>query len=125
MLSFYTIVIIIAVILLIGALSVIGITLTKNKQTNAFPEYQENCPDFWTLNGTICSPNASNTPPPSKFVGIKPSVNHTGVMISNDKKSIVSLDTNPDNWSSICDKYKWSNLNGILWDGVSNINTCA
>ena len=125
MLSFYTIVIIIAVILLIGALSVIGITLKKNTQTNAYPEYQENCPDFWKLNGTICSPNTNNTPAPSKFLGAKPLVNHSGVLIANDKKSIVSLDINPENWSSICDKYKWSNLNGILWDGVSNINTCT
>jgi len=125
MFSFYTIVIIVAVVLLIAALTIIGITLNKNSKTNPFPEYQENCPDFWTLNNTVCVPNAINTPSPINFIGAKATVKHAGVIIDNKTSQIVSLDITPENWSSVCDKSKWSNLNGILWDGVANINTCS
>lgn len=125
MLSFKVIVVIIAVILLVGALTLIGITLSKKSRTNPFPEYQENCPDFWTLKNTVCVPDTINTPPPRNFTGAKATVKHPGVIIDSKTNRIVSLDITQDNWASVCDKSKWANMNNILWDGVANINTCS
>jgi hypothetical protein len=122
---FYTIVLIIAIVILIGALTVVGITITNKVKNNMFPDYQNTCPDFWTLNGTICSPpvDGINTPSPDKFEGIQPSIQHAGVSISDG--TITGLDIGAKNWTSVCDKTSWANMNGVYWDGVANNNSCS
>jgi hypothetical protein len=121
---FYTIVLIIAIVILIGALTVVGITITSQVKNNPFPDFQNTCPDFWSLNGSICSPptDGINTPGPDKFTGIQPNVQHAGVTVSNG--AIKSLDIGGVNWTSVCDKSSWANMNGIYWDGVTNNNAC-
>jgi hypothetical protein len=124
MLSFYTIVIIIAIVILVIALTVVGVTLSNKKNTIPFPDYQNTCPDFWTLenNGTTCKPPLSNmnTPSPNKAVV---AAKHDGVTSVN--KTITTIDVRDDNWVSICDKSSWAKKSGILWDGVTNNNTCV
>jgi hypothetical protein len=121
---FYTIVLIIAIVILIGALTVVGITITSQVKNNPFPDFQNTCPDFWSLNGSMCSPpvDGINTPGPDKFTGIQPNVQHAGVTVSNG--AIKSLDIGGVNWTSVCDKSSWANMNGIYWDGVTNNNAC-
>ena len=34
------------------------------------------------------------------------------------------IDFSDPKWKGICDKKKWANENGIVWDGVSNYNSC-
>jgi hypothetical protein len=126
MLSFYNIVIIIAIVLLILGLVLIGMTLNPKNNANAFPQYQSLCPDFWTLDDQKrCIPSVLNTPSPQKFFTVT-DISHNGVVLDDPTKptKIVSLDLSPDNWTSLCDKYKWANKNAILWDGVMNTNQC-
>jgi hypothetical protein len=122
---FYTIVLVIAIIILIIALTVVGTTITGNLKNNPFPEFQNTCPDFWSTNGTVCSPPADgiNTPGPDKFKGVQPRVKHAGVSVSGNK--INTLDNGGINWTSVCDKASWSKTNGIYWDGVTNNNSCS
>jgi hypothetical protein len=124
MLSFYTIVIIIAIVILVIALTIVGVTLANKKNTAPFPDYQNTCPDFWTLdtNGTTCKiPTSSiNTPAPNKaLIAIK----HDGV--TSQDNIISSIDVSDDKWVSVCDKSSWAKKAGILWDGVTNNNTCV
>jgi hypothetical protein len=123
---YYTIVLIIATIILISALVVVGISLTSGQNKKAFPEYQYICPDYWNANGTRCYPSSFgvNIPSPDKFTGNVPSIQHTGISLSSDKKAIEIIDTNDGNWSGLCDKSSWARTNGIFWDGVSNSNQC-
>jgi len=126
MFSFYNIVIIIAIVILILALVLIGMTMKPTNSTIPFPQYQTLCPDFWTLDDQKkCIPSILNTPPPQKFVNVL-DISHNGVVFDNQTKptKILSLDLSPDNWTSLCDKYKWANKNGLLWDGVMNTNQC-
>lgn len=128
MFSFYSIVVIIAIIILIVVLTVVGLTLKNKKNTNPFPDYQNTCPDFWTLdaNGNKCIPKNMNIPPISKVNAALPP--HEGVEIytdTNKNKSIKSIDLSEDNWVGVCDKSSWAKKYGILWDGVTNNNTCT
>jgi hypothetical protein len=122
MLSFYTIVIIIAIIILVIALTIVGVTLANKKNTMPFPDYQNTCPDFWTLSndGITCNKSDLNTPPPNKA---KIAVNHDGVTTINNV--ISSINISDDKWVSVCDKSSWAKKSGSLWDGVANNNTCA
>jgi hypothetical protein len=125
MLSFYTIVIIIAIIILVIALTIIGVTLTNKKNNIEFPDYQHACPDFWTLDssGNRCKPtNDINIP---LQVKVSNAGNHSGVGVNSGKTKIEYIDLSEDNWVSVCDKASWAKKAGILWDGVTNNNTCA
>jgi len=127
MLSFYTIVVIIAIIILVIALTIIGVTLTSKRNNKVFPDYQNMCPDFWTfdISGNKCTPPISgmNSPLSNKLTA---STTHIGVTISEgNNKTIQSIDLSEDKWVSICDKASWAKKVGILWDGVANNNTCV
>lgn len=117
---YYTAVLIIATILLVIALTMVGITIVARGSKTAFPEFQNSCPDFWTLSGTVCSPSAINTANLIQTDITK--AEHKGVVIADNK--IKSVDISSANWQSICDKTQWANANKILWDGVSNYNSC-
>jgi hypothetical protein len=130
---YYTIVLIIAIILLVGSLSVIGVMMTSSSNKKAFPDFQNICPDYWTLNTTnnipICTPPKSgiNIPKSVTFAGVKPTIEHAGVSIGkNDKNEqiVTQLDLSTSKWTSVCDKSSWANRNGIIWDGVSNNSDC-
>jgi len=123
MFSFYTIVIMIAIVILIIALTIVGITLTKKKSADPFPEFQNTCPDFWTLSDAdplICNPptNGMNTPSPNEIKG------HNGVTVTGDSK-ISAINLSEDKWTGICDKATWAKKTNILWDGVANNNLCS
>lgn len=122
---YYTIVLVIAVILLIVALVFVGIMLTKRGKNIPFPDYQAVCPDFWLVDGSMCRPppGGYNTPSPDKFSGSSPSIEHTGVNVKDNK--VVSIDTTTANWANLCSKSSWAKINGIFWDGVANTNQCS
>lgn len=121
---YYTIVLIIATVLLIIGLIIVGTSLNKKRLANTFPEFSNVCPDFWDMSGSVCYPTKGvNTPPPSKFSGSAPAVKHSGVFIADDK--VTSVDTDTQFWSGVCDKSAWAKMNNVFWDGVSNNNTCA
>lgn len=125
---YYTIVLIIAIVLLIVSLSVIGVMMTSSSNKKAFPDFQNTCPDYWTMqdggNNPVCYPPATgiNTPNPASFAGNKAPGVHSGV--TSDSKKITKLELGSSNWMSVCDKSHWATSNNILWDGVSNNNDC-
>lgn len=124
--SYYTIVIIIAIILLVLGLTMVGLTLNKKNNKNPFPNYQNSCPDAWTIENGLCTPNGGiNVPVVNKYTAKK--LKHNGVILDDqiNPTRIISLDLSGNNWTSICDKHAWSNANGILWDGIANNNTCV
>jgi hypothetical protein len=124
MFSFYTIVVIIAIIILVIMLTIIGVTLKNKENKIPFPDYENTCPDFWTLdssgNNSKCIPSTMNTPSPNKAAI---AVKHDGVASINNK--ITSIDIDQEKWVSVCDKSSWARKAGILWDGVTNNNTCT
>jgi len=124
---YYTIVLIIAIIIEIILLVIVGRGLTM-KNAVPFPNFQNVCPDFWTFDGTVCLPHGVNIPGPAQ---ISASAAHPGVTLVVDPSSLTqsnmieSLDPNTKNWTDVCDKFSWANTNGVYWDGISNNNQCS
>lgn len=119
--DFYTIVLIVMIVLLIICLTLFGVYYNSIK-TKPFPETQAICPKNWTnTDGNCMNPAAGSlnrlTTIPTTTPGYSSRVN--------------GINPNDEKWSSylgaknsICGKKKWADSNGISWDGVSNYNSC-
>ena len=117
--SFYTTVVIIAVILLILCLIGVGIMLQKQGEDIPFPAQNNPCPDGWGVNdkgNCILPTDGLNTTPASTLVT---------ATTDNDIWEKVGSDYKIKDSASICDKKEWANKNVIIWDGISNYNQCV
>jgi hypothetical protein len=123
---FHKITIIVAVIVLLIVLILVGILMAYgNKSNTNFPPLANSCPDYWLtdISGRCIVPILGTGK--NSGTGIINSSNTHGY----DKTSS-SIDFSDSLWGggktgSICEKKKWCNLMGILWDGVDNYNGCT
>ena len=98
--KFQKIVIIIAIIMLIAALTFIGYALYTGKHNEKFPPIQSACPDYWAAKDSEC-------------VNSQPDLGHC---------------TSPMNFDvphyrgdhGDCNKSKWAKDCGVTWDGITN-----
>jgi hypothetical protein len=133
---FYIIVLSVATVLLILLLTYIGI-LMKNAKTSddgeVFPPVASSCPDYWS--SSISDPSSCNIP--NNGAGIKNlgSIYDVNGLVLNDSNTIGYdlaknvINFNDTRWSSggkiaVCAKKDWANKYNIMWDGVSNYNSC-
>lgn len=127
---FYIIVLSILTIFLIIVLSYYGIVLQKRVKDNiTFPPQPPSvCPDYWTLNsdGSCKIPDSG-----SKNTGSIYGANNQVNLNTNSTYGYINgtVDFNNNGWSSggtnaVCNKKKWANVNGIVWDGITNFNGC-
>ena len=121
--KFYTVTIIVAFVILVIALIGLGILLQNQDAATEFPPKQNQCPDHWTVSGEYCMWGTSNF-----NLGSLDTTDTSGAIysISGD---YVEHSTGRDGIkfrSNVlrCDKKKWANSNGIIWDGISNYNQC-
>jgi predicted metalloprotease len=119
--SFYTTVVIIAVILLILCLIAVGVMLQKSGEEKPFPAQNNPCPDGWGVNekgNCILPTNNVNTTTADKLVS-------TSGKTTDDIWEKIGSHYKIKDSASICDKKKWANDNVIIWDGISNYNQCV
>lgn len=110
---FYLIVLAVATVLLILILTYIGIKLRKSKKSIPFPPVANTCPDYW-----IADPSGCKIPTNNVNMG---SYNGTDyVTTCTDESKCLDL----TKLSTICQKKGFATSNGIIWDGVSNYNSC-
>lgn len=122
--QFYVIVITIAIVLLILALTYIGVFLIGDDTTQVtFPPHSNQCPDYWEVNGDGSCEIPTN--------GINLGTATSDIKAFNDHKTFPTDktgDTKPTSidftTGSICDKKQWANTFKIEWDGVTNYNKC-
>ena len=141
--SFYWIVLVIAIIALIGALTYVGILMTYYTNKNiTYPPTASSCPDFWTVSDS--NPDKCNIPMQDAS-GIKNTGSIYETTTGSDGKSSYRLNLSAANtpgldtannaidfsnagWGvgsgAMCKKHAWANQNGLIWDGVSNYNSC-
>ena len=113
MATFQKIVMIAASVILIIALSFIGLALYRQKYKSDFPPIIANCPDYWidvSGNGKECKPDTN----PNNQVG-----NCTSPM-----------DFTTPQWNGVgtgnCSKSKWAKSCNLSWDGITNnANICG
>jgi len=141
--SFYWIVLVVAITALIGALAYVGILMTYyTKKDAVYPPVESSCPDFWTASAS--SPNKCNIPA-GEAAGIKNIGSLYTTTTNGDGKPVYTLKLSTANtpgldatnktvdfsaaeWGAgsgaVCKKQSWANQNGLIWDGVSNYNSC-
>ena len=132
--DFYTIVSIIALILLVITLTLIAVYIPFTSGGN-YPTYMQPCPDGWKLNeGNLCTSIDGNTNANSHI--INPAANNPTIYLnlSTDSKysfyplnpvSNFSYKSGSNTYSGICGYKKWaSDSSGITWDGVTNYDKC-
>ncbi len=149
--SFYWIVLVIATIALIGALTYVGVLMTYyTKKDVTYPPTASSCPDFWTVSDS--NPAKCNIPA-GGVAGIKNTGSIYTRTLGSDGKPTNDSQGNPlftlnltsanthgldatnnavdfsdVKWGvgsgAICAKHAWANQNGLIWDGVSNYNSC-
>ena len=110
--SFYSIVLIIAFVILLISLIFVGILLQNQDANKEFPAQANYCPDGWGVkdNG-YCVPATGNTPAADDYTSDGIFTANSGTYKPQDK--------------SLCDKRKWAISKGVSWDGVSNFNNCV
>ena len=138
--TFYLIVLSIATIILILALTIIGVMLRNQYKKAVFPPKSSTCPDGWTyVDPSGCKLPDITTISNYKNTGILPD-NTTLYHPENDSvyknfftkvgTSDYYLDPSNNKWASItgttaiCAQKNWATQYNILWDGVSNYNQC-
>ena len=139
---FYTIVLVIAVILLIIGLTVCAMLIRHQDKDEEYPKTHGPCPDKWTVNGndSCVLPLYKNQEGTTVLGNDDPNV----VTFTDATKANVGTFTNAvaDNTNNAnkftrdtstltfgsaftrCDKKYWANQYNIQWDGVSNYNNC-
>ena len=129
--DFYGIVLIVAIVVFILVLILMGLMLTNGKSTHAYPPTSNDCPDYWILDSTgNCQvPTSTN----SVNTGIYNATNKpTSDLIApyvNTQTTGWSFDPTNTKWLSTgktktCAQKDWATQYNIMWDGVSNYNSC-
>uniref|UniRef100_A0A6C0HIB6 Uncharacterized protein n=1 Tax=viral metagenome TaxID=1070528 RepID=A0A6C0HIB6_9ZZZZ len=130
--KFYTYVVIVAFVILVLALIGLGVILQNQDKGEVFPPIQSKCPDGWMTTASGCYIPVDS----SKNIGTFVKTNLTAA----DQKYLLSSNGTGTTMTAIkpgisyelifkpealpCDKRKWANMHGILWDGISNYNQC-
>jgi hypothetical protein len=100
--AFKTIVVIIATIFLIAALTFIGYSLYKHQYKSKFPPLIGQCPDYWVANDKNECENPKSL----------------GKSTCHDAKSFDNPHFKGHNGN--CNKYNWARQCKVSWDGITN-----
>jgi hypothetical protein len=107
--NFQKFVLMVATILLIGALVVIGVSLSKGTKDESWPPIVGECPDYWVDlkgNGEACFNSKSlgkcNVP-------------------SKGNQNTMDFTQSPFNGENgACARYKWASACQVTWDGITS-----
>ena len=132
---FHIIVLSVATVALILILIFVGILLSKGDTNAAFPPTFGICPDFWEISAGTSKCMIPNIQTTKLNIGsiyddntmtLKDAITYTPGYSYDISDNVISqyIDFSDPKWKGICDKKKWANENGIVWDGVSNYNSC-
>lgn len=129
--KFYIIVLSIFAFFLILILTIIGRTVVSENSTQQFPPVLSKCPDYWDIDGDLCL-NPKNSNGTARLNG-KPTITNNNANCSSvddyHNDADCNIKPNDTKWSNTnltptCNHKKWANINNIMWDGVSNYNSC-
>lgn len=125
--QFHMIVLAVAVIILILILTYIGLKIKNTRGVISFPPQANSCPDYWQMSDS----SACIIPSATTGINLGTLRSNTTALSSTpgyDSTNNV-VDFNSTLWSSrgktsVCAKRQWANTYGVMWDGVSNYNSC-
>lgn len=106
--TFQKIVLVTAIVVLIVALTIIGIAL-KYPSEKQWPPVVSKCPDYWEMEGPSDAPLCINT----KNLGNCPPVGGHDHLVMDFNTPAFSGE------NSSCAKYSWANRCNVSWDGIT------
>tara|TARA_B110000114_G_scaffold177381_1_gene209116 strand:- start:2346 stop:2684 length:339 start_codon:yes stop_codon:yes gene_type:complete len=102
---------IVATILLILALSLIGVALSNLNSKVKYPPLISDCPDYWTVDKSVDSDGNQDF----KCINTKElGINNNGCNEYDNSLSIYK------GTGGLCQKKMWADKCNITWDGVTN-----
>ena len=107
--SFNSIVMIVAIVMLIISLTMIGIALKNQKNNVTFPPVISDCPDYYT--------SVKNSEGTDYLCNLYRNLS------TNDDTECKTFDNSHTKFKGVgglCEKKKWANKCGVTWDGVTN-----
>ena len=107
--GFQKIVLFAAIIILIIALVVIGVSLSYAKDTETWPPLTPDCPDYWVIDGSGNNASCVNV----KDLGRCPPQSGDKHLTMNFNGSAFTGD------NGNCAKYTWAKRCGVTWDGIT------
>jgi len=119
--NFHIITLVVASVSLILVLTIAGILLKKDEDSQKFPTSHKDVPDGWER-----SVNTSNDVYTLTHTPVDVEVDDTTTNYTNPSTPV------PDGvfigavWKDIdiCEKKKWADQNNVYWDGVTTYNGC-
>ena len=133
---FHVVVLSVALVVLILLLTFIGILMSRNKSGEAvtFPPTYNTCPDYWSISqdGSGCvipsyesSLNIGNIYSTGGQLNSAAQGTFGFKSVKDPKNKVINMiDFNNSNWKGQCSIKKWTADNNIVWDGISNYNSC-
>lgn len=121
--SFYSIVLIVAFIILLLTLVAVGIMLQNQDKNKAFPTQMSPCPDGWGVSDTgacVQPVGSTNTIDLSEDNSTNDIDKANWIKVNGTDGNFIPLDS-----ATVCDKKAWANKYNVNWDGVSNYNSCS
>tara|TARA_B100000424_G_scaffold268003_1_gene261936 strand:- start:1011 stop:1388 length:378 start_codon:yes stop_codon:yes gene_type:complete len=115
--TFHKVVLTISVIVLIISLIILATFLSKSLFEDSYPPIISDCPDYWDV-----SYNSNNDIMCTNTSTINKGKNSVLDGSCNNYPINRFLLTSSHSQDILCEKYKWSNKCGIIWDGVTNNN---
>lgn len=128
---FHVIVLTVAVVILALVLIVIGIIMTKKSSNLPYPPTFNTCPDYWTVtDGSSCIiPTAASSLNIGSLYNMNtgvvvPGVTNTPGYVYDQSNNQMTINFSNSGWQGMCSMKTWANQYGVVWDGVSNYNSC-
>ena len=118
--SFHIIVLTIATIILIIALGTIGLLMDQGNKAGPFPPISLKCPDGWTETSATSTTGDITYTCSSSTLG-RNLLSGDGITVTNGSDKTLSYN---DKSTTTCSKYKFAQRNNLIWDGISNYNSC-
>jgi hypothetical protein len=127
---FHVIVLSVALVILILLLTFIGILMAKQKSSLTYPPTYNTCPDYWSVaaDGSNCTiPNYDGINTGKLYNGkvLDQSVFSTPGFSAATNTTPNQINFNDSGWSkNICKQKTWATNYSVVWDGISNYNSC-
>jgi len=119
--NFHIITLVVASVSLILVLTIAGILLKKDEDSQKFPTSQKDVPDGWKKTDGDDGYTLTHTPVEVEVDDTTTTTNYT-----NPATQVASKDFTGAVWKDIdiCEKKKWADQNNVYWDGVTTYNGC-
>ena len=137
--SFQITVLIVAAVFLILIFTSVGLLIKYSSVNNVYPPMTNTCPDYWSVDtdknciipgSSSQNPNIGNIYASSGYINLTNDSTDTSKIFTpgyDSQSGIINF--SDSGWSSqgksaICYQNTWASKNKVVWDGVSNYNSC-